>query len=174
MAGTEVSIDHLTHRFFDCIFLSQSNSLFLSLINAGDKAASEPLPLNDILEVKAGCVGFDHAELPSSSSKKGKTSKVKSENLHSSLFLTIRATPTPLASSRSYYLRLKSRSTRNDLLIGLRGILADLQVHEGVSISQIQTPAAAQQQAAAQQAAAQQAAAQQQQPQPNSTMSMGP
>jgi len=111
-----------------------------------DKAASEPLPLNDILEVKAGCVGFDSAELPSTSGKKGKTSKVKSENLHSSLFLTIRATPTPLASTRSYFLRLKSRSARNDLLLGLRGILADLQVHEGVSISQIQTPAAAQHQ----------------------------
>lgn len=105
-------------------------------------AAQEPLPLNDIIEVKAGCVGFDHAELPSSSTKKGKSSKVKSENLQSSLFLTIKATPTPMASSRSYFLRLKSRSTRNDLLSGLRGILADLQVHEGVSISEIQTPAA--------------------------------
>jgi hypothetical protein len=70
--------------------------------------------------------------------------QVKSENMQSSLFLTIRATPTPMASSRSYFLRLKSRSTRNDLLTGLRGILADLQVHEGVSISQIQTPAAQQ------------------------------
>merc|ERR1712194_568821 len=105
------------------------------------KAAHEPLPLNDILEVKAGCVGFDHAELPSSSSKKGKSSKVKSENLQSSLFLTIKATATPMASSRSYFLRLKSRSIRNDVLTGLRGILADLQVHEGLSISHIQTPA---------------------------------
>lgn len=106
--------------------------------------AHEPLPLNDILEVKAGCAGFDHALLPSSSSKKGKSSKVKSENLQSSLFLTIRATPTPMASGRSYFLRLKSRVLRNDLLNGLRGILADLQVHEGVSISQIHTPAAPQ------------------------------
>lgn len=105
------------------------------------KAAHEPLPLNDILEIKAGCVGFDHAELPTSSSKKGKSSKVKSENLQSSLFLTIKATATPMASSRSYFLRLKSRSTRNDVLTGLRGILADLQVHEGLSISHIQTPA---------------------------------
>ena len=64
--------------------------------------------------------------------------------MQSSLFLTIKATPTPMASSRSYYLRVKSRATRNDLLNGLRGILADLQVREGVSISQIQTPAAAQ------------------------------
>ncbi len=67
--------------------------------------------------------------------------------MHSSLFLTIRATPTPLASSRSYFLRLKSRSTRNDLLTGLRGILADLQVHEGVSVSAIHTPEAIQHQA---------------------------
>ena len=64
--------------------------------------------------------------------------------MHSSLFLTITATPTPMATSRSYFLRLKSRSTRNDLLTGLRGVLADLQVHEGVSISTIQTPEAAQ------------------------------
>ena len=109
--------------------------------NRNNKAASEPLPLNDILEVKAGCAGFDSADLPSSTSRKGrKTSKAKAENLHSSLFLTINATPTPMATSRSYFLRLKSRSARNDLLTGLRGILADLQVHEGVSISQIQTP----------------------------------
>merc|ERR1711862_27086 len=57
------------------------------------------------------------------------------------LFLTIKATPTPMASSRSYFLRLKSRSTRNDLLYGLRGVLADLQVHEGVSVSRIMTSA---------------------------------
>mmetsp|Transcript_38950 Transcript_38950/g.66467 ORF Transcript_38950/g.66467 Transcript_38950/m.66467 type:complete len:373 (+) Transcript_38950:70-1188(+) len=125
-------------------FNSTGGYLSKALGRRRNVAAHEPLPLNDILEVKAGCVGFDHAQLPSSSSKKGKSSKVKSENLQSSLFLTIRATPTPMASSRSFYLRLKSRSTRNDLLTGLRGILADLQVHEGVSISQIQTPAAAQ------------------------------
>lgn len=125
-------------------FNSTGGYLSKALGRRRDKAAHEPLPLNDILEVKAGCVGFDHAELPSSSSKKGKSSKVKSENMQSSLFMTIKATPTPMASSRHYFLRLKSRSTRNDLLSGLRGILADLQVHEGVSISQIQTPAAAQ------------------------------
>mmetsp|Transcript_12606 Transcript_12606/g.27352 ORF Transcript_12606/g.27352 Transcript_12606/m.27352 type:complete len:1624 (-) Transcript_12606:148-5019(-) len=126
-------------------FNSTGGYLSKALGRRRDKAAHEPLPLNDILEVKAGCVGFDHAELPSSSTKKGKSSKVKSENMQSSLFMTIKATPTPMASSRFYFLRLKSRSTRNDLLSGLRGILADLQVHEGVSISQIQTPAAAQQ-----------------------------
>jgi len=108
-----------------------------------DKAAIEPLSLNDILEVKAGCVGFDHAELPSASSKKGK-SKAKADNAQSSLFLTIRATPTPLASARSYFFRLKSRSTRNDILLGMRGVLSDLQVHEGVSISSIHTPQEAQ------------------------------
>jgi len=108
------------------------------------RAAHEPLALNDILEVKAGCVGFDHALLPSATSKKGKT-KLKSENMQSGLFVTIKAMPTPMAASRLYFLRLKSRSSRNDLLSGLRGVLADLQVHEGVSISQIQTPAAAKQ-----------------------------
>jgi len=125
-------------------FNSTGGYLSKALGRRSTKAAHEPLPLNDILEVKAGCVGFDHAQLPSSSSKKGKSSKVKSENMQSSLFLTIKATPTPMAPSRSYILRLKSRSTRNDILSGLRGILADLQIHEGISISQLQTSAAAQ------------------------------
>merc|ERR1711957_627034 len=122
-------------------FNSSAGYLSKALGRRSHKAAHEPLPLNDILEIKAGCVGFDHAQLPSSSSKKGKSSKVKSENLQSSLFLTIKATATPMASSRSYFLRLKSRSIRNDVLTGLRGILAYLQVHEGLSISHIQTPA---------------------------------
>ncbi len=55
----------------------------------------------------------------------------------------MKATPTPLASSRLYFLKFKSRSVRNDLLLGLRGLLADLQVHEGVSISVIQHPSGA-------------------------------
>lgn len=103
----------------------------------GNKAALEPLSLHDILEIKAGCVGYDHTELPSASAKtKGKS---KNDNKHSSLFLTLKASPTPLASQRSYFLRFKSRSARNDLMTGLRGLLADLQIHEGVSISSIHT-----------------------------------
>ena len=125
-------------------FNSTGGYLSKALGRRRDKAAHEPLPLNDILEVKAGCHGFDHAQLPSSSSKKGNSSRVKSENMQSGLFLTIKATPTPMAASRSYFLRFKSRSTRNDLLVGLRGILADLQVHEGLGISILQSPAAAQ------------------------------
>jgi len=125
-------------------FISTGGYLSKALGRRRDKAAHEPLPLNDILEVKAGCEGYDHAQLPSSSSKKGKSSKMKSENMQSGLFLTIKATPTPMASSRSYFLRFKSRQARNDMLVGLRGILADLQVHEGISISQIQSPAAVQ------------------------------
>ena len=125
-------------------FNSTGGYLSKALGRRRDKATHEPLPFNDILEVKAGCVGFDHAELPSSTNTKGSSSKVKSENMQSSLFLTIKATATPMASSRSYFLRVKARSTRNDLLCGLRGILADLQIHEGVSISQIQSPAAVQ------------------------------
>jgi len=124
-------------------FNSTGGYLSKALGRRRDKAAHEPLPLNDILEIRAGCVGFDHANLPSASSKKGKT-KIKSENMQSGLFLTIKATPTPMAASRSYFLRLKARSTRNDLLGSLRGVLADLQVKEGISVSHIQTPAAAQ------------------------------
>jgi hypothetical protein len=101
-----------------------------------NKSALEPLSLHDILVVRAGCSGFDHTELPSatgrSKSSKGKT---KSENRQGSLFVTLTATPTPMAASRSYVLRFKSRSARNDLLNGLRSILADMQIHEGVSVS---------------------------------------
>lgn len=102
-----------------------------------DKSALEPLSLHDILEVRAGCSGYDHTELPTSSgkSKTSKTKTVKGENKQSSLFMTIKATPTPLASSRSYIVRFKSRSARNDFMNGLRSVLADMQIHEGVSIS---------------------------------------
>jgi hypothetical protein len=109
-----------------------------------DKTALEPLALHDILEVHAGCSGYDHAELPtssgktsksSSSSSKSKKSPTKAENKQSSLFLTIQATPTPVASTRYYIFRFKSRSARNDVLNGLRSALADMQIHEGVSIS---------------------------------------
>jgi hypothetical protein len=110
-----------------------------------DKTALEPLSLHDILEVRAGSSGYDHTELPTASgktkAKKGsKTSKVsKSENKQGSLFMTIKATPTPVASSRSYIFRFKSRSTRNDVMNALRSILSDMQIREGVSVSGLQT-----------------------------------
>lgn len=110
-----------------------------------DKSALEPLSIHDILEVKAGCSGYDHTELPTASGKtpssksksksKSKQGRVQGENRQSSLFLTIKATPTPTANSRSYILRFKSRSTRNDVMHGLRSVLADMQINEGVSIS---------------------------------------
>ena len=100
-----------------------------------DKSALEPLSVTEILQVQAGCHGYDQNLLPSSSrrSKKG-------ENKHSSQFITLKASPTPIASNRLYFLKFKSRGTRNDLLFGLRGLLAELQVNEGVSISSILTP----------------------------------
>jgi len=101
-----------------------------------DKAALEPLSLYDILEVKAGCSGYDHAELPTTSKNKS-SKRVKSENKQSSLFLTIKATPTPEAAFRSYIFRFKSRAARNDVLNGLRSMLADMQIREGVSISSL-------------------------------------
>ena len=85
--------------------------------------------------MKAGCDGYNQNDLPSSTRK-----SKKKENAHSSHFITLKASPTPFASSRLYFLKFKSRGTRNDLLIGLRGLLADLQVNEGISISTIQTP----------------------------------
>lgn len=105
-----------------------------------DKSALEPLSLHDILEVRAGCSGYDHTELPSASGKKSsKKQSTKGENKQASLFMTIKATPTPVASSRSYIFRFKSRSARNDVLNGLRSVLADMQIYEGVSVSGLHT-----------------------------------
>jgi len=100
-----------------------------------NKAALEPLSLHDILEVKAGCAGYDHTELPSAAGRSKSKSKSRGENKQGSLFITLTATPTPMAATRSYILRFKSRSARNDLLNGLRSVLADMQITEGVSVS---------------------------------------
>ena len=108
--------------------------LFLAAIV--NKSALEPLSLHDILEVKAGCAGYDHTELPSAAGRSKSKGKSKgNENRQSSLFLTMTATPTPMAASRSYVLRFKSRAARNDLMNGLRSVLADMQIREGVSVS---------------------------------------
>lgn len=106
------------------------------LIFLADKAALDPLSLTEILEVSAGCDGFDPRALPLSS----KRTKRNNDNMGSSLFLTLKASPTPIASSRSYFLKFKSRSARNDLLLGLRGLLADMQINEGINISSISAP----------------------------------
>jgi hypothetical protein len=101
-----------------------------------DKTALEPLSLHDILEVRAGCSGYDHTELPSSTkTTKSKKGSAQAENTQVNLFMTIKATPTPLAAARSYIFRFKSRSARNDVMNGLRSVLADMQIYEGVSVS---------------------------------------
>jgi hypothetical protein len=105
--------------------------------------------MHDILEVKAGCSGYDHTELPSTaagrskSSKSSKGGKSRSENRQGSLFITITATPTPMAATRSYILRFKSRSVRNEFLNGMRCVLADMQIYEGVSVSGLHSSAEA-------------------------------
>jgi len=110
----------------------------------GAKTALEPLSMHDILEVKAGCSGYDHTELPSAVGRtKSKDGKRKSENRQGSLFITIKGTPTPMAATRSYILRFKSRSARNEFLNGMRCVLADMQIYEGVSISGLQSSAEA-------------------------------
>lgn len=105
------------------------------------KTALEPLSLHDILEVKAGCSGYDHTELPSSAGRSSTKTKGKgkSENRQGSLFITLTASPTPMAATRSYILKFKSRQSRNDLLHGLRSFLADMQIYEGVSVSGLDT-----------------------------------
>jgi len=109
-----------------------------------NKTALEPLSMHEILEVKAGCSGYDHTELPSAAGRsKSKDGKRKSENRQGSLFITLTATPTPMAATRSYILRFKSRSARNEFLNGMRCVMADMQIHEGVNISDLQTSAEA-------------------------------
>mmetsp|Transcript_22631 Transcript_22631/g.55929 ORF Transcript_22631/g.55929 Transcript_22631/m.55929 type:complete len:1555 (+) Transcript_22631:195-4859(+) len=103
-----------------------------------NKAALEPLLLKEVLEVKAGCAGYDHTELPSAAGRSKSKSKSRGENKQGSLFITLTATPTEAAAKRSYILRFKSRSARNELLNGLRRVLADMQIDEGVSISGLQ------------------------------------
>jgi len=114
---------------------SAKGSMLSKALGRGSKAVIDPLALNEILDIKAGCAGYEIGDLPSSSAKKRECS-----HKHSNLFITIRAAPTPLFAERLYFLRFKSRGTRNDLMNGLRGLLADLQIHEGVSISTMQVP----------------------------------
>jgi hypothetical protein len=102
-----------------------------------DKSAVDPLALHEVLEVTAGCMGYTHTNLPSTSKSKDKKDPA---NKHASLFLTLKASPTPVAAARLYILRFKSRSARNDLMNGLRALLADLQIREGVGISSIHAP----------------------------------
>ena len=119
--------------------------LFSHLLFAANKTALEPLSMHDILEVKAGCSGYDHTELPSAAGRsKSKDGKRRTENRQGSLFITLTATPTPMAATRSYILRFKSRSARNEFLNGMRCVLADMQIYEGVSISGLQESAEAQ------------------------------
>ncbi len=105
----------------------------------GNKTALEPLSMHEILEVKAGCSGYDHTELPSAAGRSKSKGGSKSENRQGSLFVTMTATPTPMAATRAYILRFKSRSARNEFLHAMRSVLADMQIHEGVSISGLHT-----------------------------------
>lgn len=122
------------------------NSHCITSTPTANKTALEPLSMHDILEVKAGCSGYDHTELPSAAGRtKSKSSggKSKSENRQGSLFITITATPTPMAATRAYIMRFKSRSARNEFLNGMRSVLADMQIYEGVSVSGLHSSAEA-------------------------------
>lgn len=105
-------------------------------LGRGDKNMLEPISLHDVIDVKPGCVGFDSNELPVLRSKTGRIAS-KGENKHSSLFMSISASPTPLASQRSVFVRFKTRAARNDTLMNIRRLLADLQLSEGLGVSSI-------------------------------------
>lgn len=118
-------------------FTDRGNFLKKAL-GRGAKSVITPLSLHEILEVKAGCAEYDCFKLPQPKSSKSKTKH--NDNTQPNLFLTLKASPTPLATTRLFFVKFMSRSSRNDLLNGIRGVLADLQIHEGVSISSIHTP----------------------------------
>ena len=90
----------------------------------GDKALPS-LPFHEVLDCRAGCAGLDDGLLPCA---KGKPVDA---TLESGMFLTLVAVATPNSPSRSFYLRFKTRIERNDMLCGLRKLLADIQIFEG-------------------------------------------
>jgi len=107
------------------------------------KSVINQLALNEILDVRAGCADYDCFKLPQPKSSAKSTKK--NDNTQPNLYLTIKASPTPVATSRLYFIKFMSRSSRNDLLNGLRSVLADMQIDEGVSISSMHTLDSAQQ-----------------------------
>ena len=90
----------------------------------GDKAL-EALPFHEVLDCRAGCAGIDDGLLPCAKGKPVDSS------LESGLFLTLVAVATPNSPSRSFFLKFKTRVERNDMLCGLRKLLADIQIFEG-------------------------------------------
>lgn len=90
----------------------------------GDKAL-EALPFHEVLDCRAGCAGLDDGMLPCAKGKPVDSS------LESGLFLTLVAVATPNSPSRSFFLKFKTRVERNDMLCGLRKLLADIQIFEG-------------------------------------------
>jgi uncharacterized coiled-coil protein SlyX len=112
-------------------FNTKGGYLSKALSRRKDNSALDPLSLTEIIEVKAGCDGHDPSKFPTSARVK------KGDNKHTNLFLTLKASPTPLASSRFYFMKFKSNAARNELLSTLRAILADLQIYEGISVSML-------------------------------------
>jgi len=101
-----------------------------------DKLVTDSLLVREILEIKAGCLGYSSGILPMSKSSKTRSK----DNKNSTLFLTIKATPTPVAPSRSYFIKLKTREERNEMLHGLRKVMADLQIEESTVSQQKNAP----------------------------------
>uniref|UniRef100_A0A6U5KAD7 Uncharacterized protein n=2 Tax=Corethron hystrix TaxID=216773 RepID=A0A6U5KAD7_9STRA len=105
---------------------TKGKGVFGNLMGKTDNFISDPLLIREILEIKAGCAGYTSAFLPTNSKARSK------DNKNSSLFLTIKATSTPVASSRSYFIKLKTTEDRNTFLSGLRKVMADLQIEESM------------------------------------------
>jgi hypothetical protein len=91
----------------------------------GDKVIND-IPFHEVVDVRAGVMG-EEGEIPGS-----KAGKVVDSVSSSHLFLTVLTVATPLHPPRSVLLRFKSRQERNDVLGGLRMMMAEGWVRENM------------------------------------------
>jgi len=81
-----------------------------------------PLPLHEILDVRAGVVGGKNKKEGVGGYVKGKVFQ------NTGLFITVIAVATPATPQRAFLMKFGSRQERNDCLGGMRKLLADVQI----------------------------------------------
>jgi len=116
----------------------RTKSVFGVLANkiGGGDGVLRPLPLHEILDVRAGAAvvggARGHFSSPSKSPLPKKASSkdfiLKKEFQNGGLFMTIVAVATPATPQRVFLLKFTSRQDRNDALSGMRKLLADVQI----------------------------------------------
>uniref|UniRef100_A0A7S1FZR5 Myosin motor domain-containing protein n=1 Tax=Corethron hystrix TaxID=216773 RepID=A0A7S1FZR5_9STRA len=109
----------LEDKVTTALSFNKGKSGFKNQADKSKKNTSDSLLIQEILEIKHGCVGYDAALLPTNNN-----SLVRSEDTgNSQLFLTINTMSAPHA--QSYFLKMKTPDERNNLLSCLRKLLAD-------------------------------------------------